>query len=83
MLQKNVANTGLIQIELIGQGQTYHIIGILYNASLVTVFDRVTLESQQMPQRNHFSPHRAGRGRHSLGRELRKGVIAYQHLIER
>ena len=50
MLQKEVANTGLIQIKLVGHCQTYHIIGVLHNASLVTVFDRVTLERQQVPQ---------------------------------
>lgn len=50
MLQKKVANTGLIQIELIGQCQTYHIIGVLHNASRVAVLDRVTLEREQVPQ---------------------------------
>jgi hypothetical protein len=83
MLQKEVANTGLIQIQMIGPRQTYHIVSVFHNASWVTVLDRVALESKQVPQRNHSSPRGAGRAGHRVGHKLRESLISDQHQIER
>ena len=73
VFQKEVANTGFIQIKLVDLRQTYHIIGVLYNPSAVAVLDRVAFERQQVPQRNDFSAGRTGRGGHGIRHELRKG----------
>ena len=83
VFQKEVANTRLIHIYFVHLHQTYHIIGVFYNASAVAVLDRVTFERQQVPQRNDLGAGRTGGGGHGVGCELGEGLIPDEHQIKR
>ncbi|HKI71271.1 MAG TPA: hypothetical protein VKA81_02765 [Verrucomicrobiae bacterium] len=50
MLQKELADSGIIHVQPVCLHQSYHIIGVFYNASLMAVFDRMALERDQVPR---------------------------------
>jgi len=83
VFQKKLADSRIIHIKLVYLHQSYHIIGVFYNAPLMTVFDRMAFEREQVPKRDNFCARGAGGCRHRLGQELCKRIVADEHQIER
>ena len=83
VFQKKLADFCITRFEPIYLYQPYHIIGVFYNAPLMTVFNGVAFEGKQMVQRDNFDGARTGRRGHSFRQELRERVVTDKHQVKR
>lgn len=83
MFQKQIADLRRIHIQPVCLHQSYHIIGVLYNASGVTMLNGMALEREQMAERDNPGGSQSRGRRHRISLKLAEGLLVNKHQIER